>query len=40
MKNVAIEERAENVSTGDGAPAIKHQPRSKRWYFDMGLAVI
>jgi quercetin dioxygenase-like cupin family protein len=41
MKNVAIEELAENgVSTGGGAPATKHQPGSRRWYFDVGLGSV
>ena len=41
MKNVAIEERAQNgVSTKKEALAIKYQPRSKRWYFDVGIGSV
>jgi quercetin dioxygenase-like cupin family protein len=41
MKNVAIEARAKNgVSTKREAPAIKHQPRSKRWYFEVGIGSV
>ena len=38
MKDVTIEERSENGANQERkAPAIKHQPRSKRWYFDAGI---
>jgi quercetin dioxygenase-like cupin family protein len=41
MKNVAIEERAKNgVDIEGGAPTIKQQQRSKRWYFDVAIGSI
>src|SRR5262245_22554966 len=41
MKQVVIEERAKNgVNTEGVAPAIKHQPGSKRSYFDVGIGSV
>ena len=41
MKNVAIDEQAKNGANEEGtAPAIRHQPRSKRWYFDVGIGAV
>jgi mannose-6-phosphate isomerase-like protein (cupin superfamily) len=41
MKEAAMKKRATNPANTDrGAPAIKHQPRSKRHYFDVGIGSI
>ena len=41
MKNVAIVERPKNAVNREGkAPTIKHQPRSKGWYFDVAIGSV
>ena len=41
MKNIAIEEQAKNTGNTDHrAPAIKHQPRSKRYCIDVGIGSV
>ena len=41
MKSVVIQEHAKNgVNTDGGAPAIKHQPKSKRYYIDVGIGSV